>query len=550
MKKLTVILSAGLLAGLSLFGPAVAQQHGVLQPTPDEFKKLQDDLKRLVDDNAKLAAQVKADEAKAKVKADANAVDKAKAASNGPAAQPSFKLKADPPKDGPDPRFKTGAKRTPIHKVIEAIRTGRAGVHKAKNSIPATVAMVPVTLSMLGNDRYGDCVTAESAAAIEAYSVSLGLPEIIITDSATIAWAGAHGDLNGAELLPVIQDMERDGIKDSKGVLYKAGTPSSVDYTDEATLRSAIAVGPVSIAIGSGDLPSGAGNNNGWYALASRGTANDHCVGLWGYGKAEDLYKALGLPCPAACIGKTGYLLYTWSTIGFVTHAWIVGTVQEAWVRTPTVVGLQPPTPTPITVAVGDVSGVVGKTTSFFPIVTGGTPPYFAYSYDYGDGSARDGAGSHVYATAGTFRITVTVTDAQSKVGSGTCTAAVTQTPVPPLGTYPQVTLDKPLAPGTYLQIGLPAWQRMQDEQASQRARLEALEEWIKTLPKGTMPPAKPQDGAALDAVRSEVRELAAKIDALIRQRLTVVPGAKVIVGRPDGGVNWEPLGKFITVGK
>ncbi len=251
------------------------------------------------------------------------------------------------PKAGePPPKFKTGARRTPPHKVAEAISTGKAGVHHAtRELLPATVAMVPPKLSYLGNNQYGCCVTSESCAAIEAESVHVGLPEIIITDQVCIAWAQSHGWLNGANLLEVIQDMQRDGVKDSTGKLWKAGKPSTVDYTNEETLRSAINTGPVSIAIGSGDLPSGAGNESGWYALTSRGTQNDHCVGLWGYGKAEDLFKALGLPCPAACAGKTGYLLYTWSTIGFVTHAWIVGTVEEAWVRNPTVVGLSPPTP-------------------------------------------------------------------------------------------------------------------------------------------------------------------------------------------------------------
>src|SRR4029077_16180813 len=248
--------------------------------------------------------------------------------------------KADPPKGivssdgatfkGPDPKFKVGGKRTALHKVIQAIRDGKAGIHKAKNNIPETVARVPSKLSMLGNDEFGDCVTSESCAAIEAYSVGLGLTEIVITDADAIAWARAHGDLNGAELLPVIQDMEADGVRDSTGVIRKAGTPSSVDYTNEATLQSAIAQGPVSIAIGSGDLPSGAGNANGWWGLTSGGAQNDHFVVLWESGRAEELFKAPGLPCPCPCAGKTGYLLFTWSTIGFVTPSWILGTVQEA----------------------------------------------------------------------------------------------------------------------------------------------------------------------------------------------------------------------------
>ncbi len=351
--------------------------------------------------------------------------------------------KADPPKvdpvpapkpKGPNPKFKTGARRTPLPKIVEALRTGKASVHKARNKIPASVAMVPKTLSMLGNDQYGDCVTAESCAAIESYSTYVGLPEIVITDQAAIDFASAHGGLNGADLLTVIQQMEADGVKDSNGTLRKAGTPATVDYTNEATLRSAVALGPVSIAIGSGDLPSGAGSENGWYALTSNGAANDHCVGLWGYGTAEELFKALGMPCPAECAGKTGYLLYTWRTIGFVTHAWIVGTVQEAWVRNPTTVGLTPPTPPPpppiLTVAVADATGIVGSAVQFLPIASGGTGPY-SFTFDYGDG-ASDATGSHTYTTAGAYKVSVGVTDSKGQTGSGTCTATVTQSPVPP----------------------------------------------------------------------------------------------------------------------
>lgn len=251
------------------------------------------------------------------------------------------------PDKPPAMKFKTGARRTPLASVIRELAAGRIAVHVAAPKIPASVAMVPKTLSMLGNDQYGDCVTAESCFAIEAYSVYVGLPEIVITDAAAIAWARAHNGLNGADLLTIMQAMSADGIKDSTGTLRKAGMASTVDYTNATALQSAIAVGPVSIAIGSGDLPSGAGDVNGWYALTSAGAPNDHNVDLCGFGKAEVLYAALNMSCPTACAGKTGYLCYTWSTIGFVTQAWVAGTVEEAWVRTPTTVGLQPLPPTP-----------------------------------------------------------------------------------------------------------------------------------------------------------------------------------------------------------
>ena len=78
-------------------------------------------------------------------------------------------------------------------------------------------------------------------------------------------------------------------------------------------------------------------------------TSEDHCVGLWGYGPSAWLFRQLGVALPSPLTGtETGYLLYTWATIGFVDHAWIMSTVGEAWLRSPTTVGELPaPTPTP-----------------------------------------------------------------------------------------------------------------------------------------------------------------------------------------------------------
>lgn len=245
--------------------------------------------------------------------------------------------------------FFRGAKRTPAAKIAAALASGRAMLHAATVKAPPQVAMVPPRLSMWGNSQYGDCVTAESAAAIAAYSTYVlgGSKEIFVTEAAVISWARAHGVLNGADLLSVIQEMQADGIKDENGVLRKEGTPSVVDFSNEAVLQSAIAQGPLSIAIAADSLPSGAGNKSGWYAFGSRNDHNtDHCVSLFGYGPTQFLFGQLGVPVPAGA-PTNGYLLYTWNTIGVVDHAWIKGTTDEAWLRTPTVVGLSPPPPPP-----------------------------------------------------------------------------------------------------------------------------------------------------------------------------------------------------------
>lgn len=340
-----------------------------------------------------------------------------------------------PPKiDPPQAQFPRGATRTPFPKIIAAVKSGSAGIYRAAVP-PPSVIVVPKKLSYWGNNQYGDCVTAESVFAIAAYSTFLGMDEIFVTDSTTINWAQSHGWANGAALLDVIQDMQRDGIKDEKGILRKAGKPSSVDFSNEDTLKSALAQGPVSIAIDAGALPSGAGNKSGWFSFGGRSHPNtDHCVSLSGYGATADLFKALNVTPPANA-PTNGYLLFTWSTIGVVDHQWIMNTVVEAWVRNPTTTDLVPPPPpvpppTTVTVAVANVSGSVSSPVKFAPTASGGTSPYI-FLFDYGD-TVQDAAGQHTYKTNGTYTVTVTAVDSRGSLGKGTCTAAIGTGPTPP----------------------------------------------------------------------------------------------------------------------
>lgn len=207
---------------------------------------------------------------------------------------------------------------------------------------PPQFAIVPKQLSMWGNDRYGDCVSAEEAFAKACYS-----PEIFIADQVVIQWAGRNGFLNGADLSDVLDAMRENGFSVPPST-YDDGDKQAVDYSNEAVLQAAIALGPVKIAIDADALPSGAGNQQGWVATGQGRYPNtDHCVSLCGYGPAGWLFQQLGIPLPSKLQPtQTGYLLFTWSTIGFVDHAWLMGTCTEAWVRNPTTVILGPgPTP-------------------------------------------------------------------------------------------------------------------------------------------------------------------------------------------------------------
>lgn len=238
--------------------------------------------------------------------------------------------------------FPRGARPTPRHKLLAVMP------HRPRGTIPPQVIVIPPFLEMWLNDSVGDCVTAEEAFAKAAYSVMMGLPETKITDATVTAFCNAYGFMNGANLTDVMDKMISAGFQQDAG--YKDGPYSGVDYSNESVLQSALTVGPVKIGIDASALPSGAGNSNGW--SASGGSPGqfgneDHCVALCGYGPSSALFQALGVPVPSG-FPTSGYLLYTWSTIGVVDYAWIMSTVGEAWVRNPTTVGVGPaPAPTP-----------------------------------------------------------------------------------------------------------------------------------------------------------------------------------------------------------
>ena len=236
---------------------------------------------------------------------------------------------------------KRGLKPTPRHK-LQACKP----YHPPLGLIaaPTQFAVVPKQLSMWLNDTYGDCVTAEEAFAKAAFSVMNGLAELFIPDAEVQRWASKYGFLDGALLTDVMDQMAIDGFTVG-GVNYKDGPYQGVDYSNETVLQSAISQGPVNIGIDADALPSGAGNQMGWYDLSGGNFQNeDHCVSLTGFGTAGFCFGALGVAVPAGVDPNTPscYLLYTWKTIGVVSHAWLMGTCAEAWLRMPTTPGQGP----------------------------------------------------------------------------------------------------------------------------------------------------------------------------------------------------------------
>lgn len=234
--------------------------------------------------------------------------------------------------------FLTGMIPTPRYRLLAA------APFRAPITIPAQIANVPSKLDVWGNSTYGDCVTAEEAFAKACY-----LPAEIFIDAATVVdWARKNGFLNGAMLPDVMNAMAVHGFVVGSQE-YRDGPYAGVNYADIPTLQAAITPGnPVKIGIASSCLPSGAGNQSGWYDLSKgRGGSADHCVSLSSYGQAGFLFDALKVSLPSGVSASTdGFLLYTWATQGFVTHDWIMGACSEAWARKPSTVGV-PPLPVP-----------------------------------------------------------------------------------------------------------------------------------------------------------------------------------------------------------
>jgi hypothetical protein len=235
-------------------------------------------------------------------------------------------------------QYKTGARPSPRHTLLAA------QPYTIIKAPPAQFAFVPPHLDFWGNQNHGCCVTTEEAFAKACYN-----PEIFISEAEAIAWATQHDVLEGADLTSVLDWMATGGFV-QQGATYDDGGKLGVNYADEPTLQSAISQGPVKIAIDHAALPANAGPPNGWHAVGSGTFTNtDHCVSVCGYGPTAWLYQQLGVPMPSG-LPAAGYLVFTWSSIGFVDHPWIMSTCVEAWLRNPTTVIVGPtpqPGPTP-----------------------------------------------------------------------------------------------------------------------------------------------------------------------------------------------------------
>src|SRR5271163_1891637 len=104
-------------------------------------------------------------------------------------------------------RLPRGAIPSPRHELAAAA----PHVPDPNIMVPPSFLMWPVQMSSWNNYVYGDCVTAEEAFA-KATAASPGAPPTFIPEAIVVAWASAHGYLNGANLTAVMRTMQTDGF--------------------------------------------------------------------------------------------------------------------------------------------------------------------------------------------------------------------------------------------------------------------------------------------------------------------------------------------------
>ena len=259
--------------------------------------------------------------------------------------------------------FKTGLRPTSAHKLADLISRGLLRVHSPRGKSPASFAMIPKQRDMFGNDQYGDCVTAEECFNISAVSAYCTGTAYMVAQATWMAFANKYNLLNGADLPSVIQYMQQDGMHQGSDAITD-GTSAVVDCTNLAAIQNAISNGGgnnpncLKIGIASSTLPSGAGNQDGWYAFGAGDTSSgeDHCIDWCGYGTAKQCFDALGVTVPSG-VDPTKpdcLLTYTWSTIGVTDMAWATGgnNVAEGYIRDSTMLNGVPwtsgPTPSPV----------------------------------------------------------------------------------------------------------------------------------------------------------------------------------------------------------
>ena len=269
--------------------------------------------------------------------------DDAIAASVPPA--PDVKPIAVPPQQvrarGPPPKFARGLKPTPPGVLKAAIRAGEPLMAKLR-ALPQPPENYDGSggvrdFTMFGNDIYGNCVTAEEAAAKRVISAKTGAPTVRIPDANVIDYCRKYGGLNGEYLDAVLTKMTKYGLVDDKGIEHK-DDPTAVALDGSKKLIVQLAIyytGQIKVGVAANQIQNAMSNSYGWVLLNARpDSAEDHCVGYCGYGSLEFCCKTLGVAVPRGADPKRFCLImFTWATLGIVDWDSVQNITSEWWMR-------------------------------------------------------------------------------------------------------------------------------------------------------------------------------------------------------------------------
>jgi len=234
-------------------------------------------------------------------------------------------------------RLPRGAIPSPRHELAAAM----PHVPDPKITVPPSFLMWPVEMSSWNNYVYGDCVSAE-----EAFAKATAATRTFIPEATVVAWASAHGYLNGATLTGVMTTMQTNGFP-LNGKTYDDGPYNAVNWTNTAILQSAIhSRGPVKIGVGAEDFQS---NTHGLVTPGTSGWAmydypknlvEDHCVSLCGYGTLAELVALfkqhnVTVQVPKGMPADLCYAMFTWNSIGIIDQQSMLNMTYEAWIRNP-----------------------------------------------------------------------------------------------------------------------------------------------------------------------------------------------------------------------
>jgi hypothetical protein len=138
-------------------------------------------------------------------------------------------------------RLPRGALPSPRHELAAAM----PHIPDASIAVPPSFLMWPTQMSSWNNYVYGDCVSAE-----EAFAKATAAPREFIPEATVVAWASAHGYLNGATLTSVMATMQKQGFPYNQKT-YDDGAYFAVNWYNPGILHSAIySHGPVKIGVG------------------------------------------------------------------------------------------------------------------------------------------------------------------------------------------------------------------------------------------------------------------------------------------------------------